>query len=350
MAQKFGKIKPQPGRGKDKGVRDLPPSGLPQLAPEIERQRQAYTRLSERERRLTQQRMAGSGRTPYQSNLDRSGIGQPPVPVIGQPPTPQIQNRVSIRGGQPTTQLPLQGRGAPGGRQRQPATTTPFNLPLGGTFGAGGIYTGNPYSFQNSPGMTASKNVRRMVPPNEDRQLRPDAATLRYQGLADQYTPNVSRLGPDANDKRTPSGWSSTVIGTNPDGTPVYQRDLANAARYSGLAIESYINTGNREQLPRILSDRLVDELPFPTMAGLSSRDWLSQMGYVEYEPGKWRIQDPRQFSTLLPGGDYGNNWEDWGKSPWQDWGGGWGGGGWQDWGNNTYTPKLGLVNWRIGI
>ena len=145
--------------------------------------------------------------------------------------------------------------------------------------------------------------------------------------------------------------YTLTQFGERPpdlglDGT-LNQQQLAEAARLTGEAMFVY------GQMPDVISIDVARELPFnPTselfqdimqesfgVPGFETADeWLTQLGYVEYAPGKWEIQDPVTVTGYGDGAYQGG-----GISPSR-------GAGPSASRGAGYSTGGSLVNWRIGF
>lgn len=179
-----------------------------------------------------------------------------------------------------------------------------------------------------------------------------NAQANRYAALAASglYTPGPQSSSVRPNAPREPTvrkteGFSQQIVGMNKRGDVMTQAELANAARYTGLAVYEFGKTGNRNQLPNRISTRLASELPFRGAGFETVEDFLRALGYADNGDGTWNRLDPvrargRRVSGFSGGGTT--------RGPGRGGGGGGGGGGR---GGFESGPSGGpLVMWRVGL
>ncbi|UOF79174.1 lysin motif [Caudoviricetes sp.] len=200
------------------------------------------------------------------------------------------------------------------------------------------------------------------------------STTNRYQAMADRgIYPTGPMTGnykptPKVTERKTP-GFSDQIVATDASGLNITQGQYAGAARYTGEAVQEFIETKDRRKLPNVISTRVAADLPFYNRAGVPVEDWLTGMGYYEFATGQWRILDPtsKYGGKGGGGGKYssgGGGRRTGGGYPRYPGGGGGGGrrtgggypvypgggGGSSYYGGGGYANPIGLVNWRIGI
>jgi hypothetical protein len=125
------------------------------------------------------------------------------------------------------------------------------------------------------------------------------------------------------------------------------RQQLAEAARLTGDAMFTY------GQLPSVISSDVANELPYNPTSQLfqdmmmdsfgvpgfeTSDEFLTQLGYQEYEPGKWEILDPISITG------YGDGVYQSGGTSSRS------GGGYSPSRGYGYSQGGSLVNWRIGF
>ena len=159
-------------------------------------------------------------------------------------------------------------------------------------------------------------------------------------------TPEKPTASADINQRRytlPQFGTPSSESGFGLDGT-LNRAQLAEAARLTGDAMFTY------GKLPSVISSDVANQLPYKPKSDLfknvmqdafgvdgfeTSDEFLTKLGYYEYEKGKWEIQDP----VTVTG--YGAGYYQ---------GGGISGGGGGGSASRGYAAGGALVNWRIGL
>lgn len=116
---------------------------------------------------------------------------------------------------------------------------------------------------------------------------------------------------------------------------------IADAARYTGLAIYEYGKTGNRNQLPNRINARVAAELPFRGAGFTSTEEFMMALGYRVDADGNWTRYDPQvvtsyRTQTYVPpaGGGHGGGGGGYARGPAAV--------------QQGYGPGGMLVNWRI--
>lgn len=122
--------------------------------------------------------------------------------------------------------------------------------------------------------------------------------------------------------------WSGGDLGLE---NALTRQGLTYAARYTGLAIHEFSQTGNRNQLPNFMSTDVAAEI----VGSERSREFMEMLGYMEFAPDRWERVDPITVSGIGSGYSSGR-----GRSR----------GGYRvSRGSGAYAGGGRLVSWRIG-
>lgn len=215
------------------------------------------------------------------------------------------------------------------------------------------------------PGMGATQFQAAQQGQARQAQAGQDASAARWAGLAAGYTPGVPTSVATGAPRQT-----VTEAGVTFDPRSA----LADAARYTGTALDLAVKQNRPDWRPNQLSETLVAELPIQMWGYTDMKSFLNDFGYAPdpNRPGVWNRLDAAKPTVTGSGSGYGGyggygDYNDGGG--WNDYGGGWGGYG----DDGSYYPRYfsggdygggdyggggaggggrsygGLIQWRIG-